>query len=516
MEKQLVNRGRDYYYNRNYAEALFCADSAIGSNDDKGAWLLKGIVLRETNHLQNAIKCLEKSIELGKSDKDSFIEACIENSRAHLASGNYRDADKFAIKALKSRKTISVLRLLGFIAYSEKKYLESEHYYNKAQEKVESKKHKENFSDIYYMLGMLSFLQKEDGHSLEIALKWFKKASNLDKRNALPLLGMVAIFRHKKDEALRDAAVKAAIDADSNLVYASRIDEGVGLAKEGRYNEAIEMFDEAISSDSCFSQLSKINKGLVSLKQEDYLNSINYFDSALYELSNYSALALIGKCFALGKLNDFQGAKKCFENAKDIDNDLEFEKARDLIYLSQSKNKFFFNGYDTDFVRDILNYCRKITKDSDSNDISSPMKARTNFTASEVADAIKLLGWTEEKLAIPEGIDGIELIYEGASRKASVNVYERSGLAREVCLLHYGCKCVSCGIKLSDIYGEIAQGYIHVHHLKQLSDINSEYQIDPIADLRPVCPTCHSIIHLRTPPYSIKEVQEFIKSQREI
>jgi len=132
-----------------------------------------------------------------------------------------------------------------------------------------------------------------------------------------------------------------------------------------------------------------------------------------------------------------------------------------------------------------------------------------------VAEAIELLGWADEQPTIPEEVDDIEPIYEGAVRKVSVNAYERSNMAREKCLLHYGCKCTVCDIILSDIYGEIAQGYIHVHHLKQLSEINSEYQIDPIVDLRPVCPTCHSIIHLRKPPYSIEEVKELIDRHRD-
>jgi len=74
-----------------------------------------------------------------------------------------------------------------------------------------------------------------------------------------------------------------------------------------------------------------------------------------------------------------------------------------------------------------------------------------------VAEAIELLKWTEEQPPIPEEIDEIEPIYEGAVRKTSVNAYVRSNIAREKCKLHYGCKCTVCGRILSDIYGEIAQ-----------------------------------------------------------
>jgi 5-methylcytosine-specific restriction enzyme A len=132
-----------------------------------------------------------------------------------------------------------------------------------------------------------------------------------------------------------------------------------------------------------------------------------------------------------------------------------------------------------------------------------------------VAEALELLSWTKEWPKFPEEIAENEPMYEGAVKRIPVNAYERNDAARRICLDHYGYRCSVCGKILSDIYGEVAQAHIHVHHLKPLSEINSEYQIDPIADLRPVCPTCHSIMHLRkspSPPYSIEEVQGFIKA----
>jgi len=114
---------------------------------------------------------------------------------------------------------------------------------------------------------------------------------------------------------------------------------------------------------------------------------------------------------------------------------------------------------------------------------------------------------------IPEEVNDDELRYEGAGKKILVNTYERDEVARKKCLEHYGYACSVCEQSLSDIYGKIAQKCIHVHHLKPLSEINSEYRVDPIEDLRPVCPNCHAIIHARKSPYSIEEVKEFIKYQ---
>lgn len=112
---------------------------------------------------------------------------------------------------------------------------------------------------------------------------------------------------------------------------------------------------------------------------------------------------------------------------------------------------------------------------------------------------------------IPEEVDVTVPLYEGAVRRIAVNAYERSSEARKRCILHYGCRCASCGLTLAEKYGESAQGLIHVHHLRQLADVNAKYQVDPVQDLQPVCPTCHAVIHSRTPPFTVQEVTAMIE-----
>ncbi len=111
--------------------------------------------------------------------------------------------------------------------------------------------------------------------------------------------------------------------------------------------------------------------------------------------------------------------------------------------------------------------------------------------------------------ALPEEIEGT-VFYEGARKQISVNAYERNQGARRICLQHYGTRCTVCLQDMSEIYGTVADGLIHVHHLKPLSEVQEGYEVDAIRDLRPVCPNCHAVIHRRKPPYTIEEVKNFL------
>lgn len=101
---------------------------------------------------------------------------------------------------------------------------------------------------------------------------------------------------------------------------------------------------------------------------------------------------------------------------------------------------------------------------------------------------------------------------EGATHSIRVNAYERSRDGREACIRHHGVNCAVCGFNFQRTYGSAVAGFIHVHHLRPLAVIGEEYVLYPVADLRPVCPSCHAVIHRKEPPYSIEEVQTMIRA----
>ena len=119
------------------------------------------------------------------------------------------------------------------------------------------------------------------------------------------------------------------------------------------------------------------------------------------------------------------------------------------------------------------------------------------------------VGRTEVRL--PEEF-GVEALREGATRTVTVSAFERNPEARRRCIEAHGTSCVVCGFNFGKFYGEYAEGYIHVHHLNPLSVQRDDHEIDPVRDLRPVCPNCHAVIHLRSSCLTIDEAREMIQA----
>ena len=99
----------------------------------------------------------------------------------------------------------------------------------------------------------------------------------------------------------------------------------------------------------------------------------------------------------------------------------------------------------------------------------------------------------ENEIVLPEEID--PLLYEGAPKQITVNAYERGAEARRRCIKDHGTSCCICGMSFGEVYGPEAEGFIHVHHVRPLSGVGEKYLVNPVEDLRPVCPNCHAVLH---------------------
>jgi predicted HNH restriction endonuclease len=120
---------------------------------------------------------------------------------------------------------------------------------------------------------------------------------------------------------------------------------------------------------------------------------------------------------------------------------------------------------------------------------------------------------TSTDTPLPEEVQDIAGLVEGAVRTIIVNAYERDPEARRRCIAAHGASCSVCGMSFGAVYGLVAVGYIHVHHLRPLSEAGGVHAVDPVVDLRPVCPNCHAVLHRRAPIFSIEELRELLRRQ---
>lgn len=113
--------------------------------------------------------------------------------------------------------------------------------------------------------------------------------------------------------------------------------------------------------------------------------------------------------------------------------------------------------------------------------------------------------------SLPEEIRPGALYREGSVAQILVNRYERDPKARAACIAHYGTSCSICGFDFVQAYGESTRGLIHVHHVIPLHEVGADYCINPIRDLRPVCPNCHAVLHWKD-SFSIEDVERMLRN----
>lgn len=118
------------------------------------------------------------------------------------------------------------------------------------------------------------------------------------------------------------------------------------------------------------------------------------------------------------------------------------------------------------------------------------------FSDSEVNDDTENRGWD----------------VEGALSLKLSRSYERSRINRALCLAEHGYTCRACGILMEDKYGQAGREFAEVHHVLPVSLMETPRPVDPINELVPLCPNCHSIAHRKNPPFEIEAIIEMISA----
>ena len=102
---------------------------------------------------------------------------------------------------------------------------------------------------------------------------------------------------------------------------------------------------------------------------------------------------------------------------------------------------------------------------------------------------------------------------EGHITEVKLQRKERDPTARRACLEYYGYECHVCGLNLKKRY-DLPVEVIHVHHEEPLGKAKGAREVDPINEMKPVCPNCHCVIHSKDPPYSVDEVKRLLANHQ--
>ena len=73
--------------------------------------------------------------------------------------------------------------------------------------------------------------------------------------------------------------------------------------------------------------------------------------------------------------------------------------------------------------------------------------------------------------------------------------------------------CEICGFSFLHFYGQEAGNYCEVHHLIPLKGLKCATEIN-LNDLAILCSNCHRVVHMRYPPYELKEVRDMLENLR--
>lgn len=158
-----------------------------------------------------------------------------------------------------------------------------------------------------------------------------------------------------------------------------------------------------------------------------------------------------------------------------------------------------------------------------------PPKLESNFwrygvrpcSADVFARILSLAGITAKVLFIASSgpaaapDDELESGVEGKKSLRYVTKYERDPENRRLALLAHGYRCRACGVDMGERYGPYAAGLIHVHHVVPVSKYGVPKKPDPVHDLVPLCPNCHSVVHRqKDKTLSVAELQVMLAESR--
>jgi hypothetical protein len=112
-----------------------------------------------------------------------------------------------------------------------------------------------------------------------------------------------------------------------------------------------------------------------------------------------------------------------------------------------------------------------------------------------------------------EDFNALESFADGEKKSKFITYYERDRKNRAAAIRIHGYRCKGCDLLMDEKYGSHGKDFIHVHHIKPVSQFEMPKEIDPARDLTVLCPNCHAMVHKkRSATLSVEELRRIIQS----
>ncbi|WP_412103256.1 HNH endonuclease [Pseudooceanicola marinus] len=117
----------------------------------------------------------------------------------------------------------------------------------------------------------------------------------------------------------------------------------------------------------------------------------------------------------------------------------------------------------------------------------------------------------------PDNIqDGSDAFISAPEGKAALRIHLRRERSKKLidafkATLNDPC-CEACGMRFSDVYGDLGAGYIEAHHKIPVSSLD-EASCTHISDLAALCANCHRIIH-KNGLMPVEDLARFLSRRR--
>ncbi|MCR5888344.1 HNH endonuclease [Hymenobacter sp. J193] len=163
-------------------------------------------------------------------------------------------------------------------------------------------------------------------------------------------------------------------------------------------------------------------------------------------------------------------------------------------------------------------------------ELLSELRRLSDILAEDISMPLSLSAPSSYQLPLPgrstiwaehpklSGLDSTEwetYVEDGTGRFEYGPRYERNRKLRGRAVEIHGLTCRACGFNFEQTYGVLGRGFIHVHHLKPISQTGGPTEVNPHTDMVVLCANCHAMVHRQAGELlSVEKLRELISANR--